>query len=118
MISQEQVFEAIRGERLYQDSKWGTILQHPHTVAEWLLIMQSELNEGLAAWVGNEGEAQALLEILQVVSVGVACLEQHGVVNRAESSPGVEMVLISRDDLIQAVQVLEDLLAGRLQAAL
>jgi hypothetical protein len=76
----EQVFTALREERAYQDDKWGTIEEHPHTVGEWLLIMEAELHEAKWGWVKEMGEASALAEILQVVAVGVACLEQHGII--------------------------------------
>jgi hypothetical protein len=71
-----RVFEAINDERAYQDQKWGTIEEHPHSVAEWLLIMKGELAEAMDAWVKAPGDCEALREILQVVAVGVACLEQ------------------------------------------
>jgi hypothetical protein len=69
-------------ERAYQDGKWGPIDEHGHSVGEWLLIMESELREAKEAWCSNRGDAGALEELLQVVSVGFACMEQHGVVER------------------------------------
>lgn len=72
--SQGAVFQKITRERDYQDVKWNA---NPHTVGEWLLIMQVELDEAKEAWVKNRGDGKTLDEILQVVSVGVACLEQH-----------------------------------------
>lgn len=36
------------------------------------------------AWVKHDGSREALKEILQVVAVGAACLEQHGVVEQEE----------------------------------
>lgn len=73
------VFRKITRERDYQDVKWK---DNPHTVGEWLLIMQSELDEAKEAWVKNRGDSKSLDEILQVVSVGVACMEQHGAEGR------------------------------------
>lgn len=69
-----RVFGRITRERDYQKHKWGDT---PHMVGEWLLIMQAELDEAKQAWVKNRGDGKALDEILQVTSVGVACLEQH-----------------------------------------
>lgn len=82
MSDKLDVFSAIAKERTYQDSKWGTIEQHPHDVSDWLLIMRQELDEAMNAWVSLPDDSEALKEILQVVAVGVACLEQHGVVER------------------------------------
>ncbi len=75
---------AVTAERKYQDAKWGTLSNHPHTVAEWLLILESELAEAKDAWVRNGGDLEALKEIVQVAAVAVACLEQHGPVGRED----------------------------------
>ncbi len=76
------VFSAILRERAYQDEKWGTIEEHPHTVGEWLLIIEAELQEAKQGWVKGRGDVDALREILQVSAVAVACMEQHGVIER------------------------------------
>ncbi len=76
------VYKAIARERNYQKHKWGN---NPHAVGEWLLIMQAELDEAKQAWVENQGDNAALEEILQVVSVGVACMEQHTPENDQDS---------------------------------
>ena len=44
--------------------------------------MQAELDEAKQAWVKNPGDGPALTEILQVISVGVACLEDHPIHER------------------------------------
>jgi hypothetical protein len=74
--------EAIQWERKFQDRKHGGVKKHPHTVGEWLLIIESELLEAKEAWVCGGGDLGALREILQVASVCVACMQQHGVVER------------------------------------
>lgn len=77
----EQVFDAIKNERTYQDFKWGDIEQHPQDIAGWLLIVRKELEEAEHSWVkGNPDES--LKELLQVVATGIAALEQHGIVER------------------------------------
>ena len=78
----EEIHDAIQAERAYQDGKWGNFKAHPHTVMEWLAIMEGELQEAKQAWLKGNGDQEALKELLQVVSVGVACMEQHGVVRR------------------------------------
>lgn len=75
----ENVFEAIVRERRYQDHKWGG---HDHELPGWLLIMEGELAEVKQAWLKGATNDDALREILQVVAVGVACLEQYGAVER------------------------------------
>lgn len=86
------VFVAITNERAYQDKKWGTINQHPHEVPGWLLIMERELQEAKDAWTTQRGDRAALMEILQVAAVAVACLEQHGVISRTPARPPVAPV--------------------------
>lgn len=83
MSEQSEIFGAITRERQYQDRKWGTPGEHPHDVPGWLLVMRGELQEAEQAWLKGE-DRDALVEILQVIAVGVACLEQHGVFSRPE----------------------------------
>ncbi len=78
MVPREEVYRLIDGERAHQEQKWGTIEAHPHEVGGWLLIMEQLLAKARAAWVGSRGDTPALDELRQVVSTGIACLEQHG----------------------------------------
>jgi len=66
----------IDNERKKQDRIHGKIEDHPHSVAEWMLIMRKELQEAENAWI-KRGEVSSIMEIIQVIAVGVACLEQH-----------------------------------------
>lgn len=79
MTTRGHIFDAIGREREYQDAKWRA---NPHTVGEWLLIVESELQEAKQAWCKTGGDFGALEELLQVIAVGVAALEQHGVFER------------------------------------
>lgn len=76
MTNLTEIFNAIIRERNYQDLKYG---HNPHTVGEWLLIIESELNEAKKA---KEGVNYALAELLQVASVCIACMQEHGVKER------------------------------------
>jgi hypothetical protein len=79
----QRVFEAIEREREYQDNKWGPADGvGARSISDFLLILRAELKEAEEAWVSSQGDMDVLLEILQVVSVGVACLQQHGVMER------------------------------------
>jgi len=84
MATCDEVFAAIRRERAYQDAKWGSIEAHGHDVAGWLLILAGELEEAMRGWRQGSGDFDALREILQVAAVAVACLEQHGLVERQD----------------------------------
>jgi len=75
-----EIHEAIEKERMYQDDKHGSPEENPHSVAVWLLLMQAELNEALnSAIKGGVGRDNVIKEVIQVVALGIACLEQHGV---------------------------------------
>ena len=76
------ILHAVEREREYQDRKWGAVKEHPHTVGEWLLIMEKELAEAKDAWCTQRGERGAMEELLQVVATGFAAMEQHGVHER------------------------------------
>jgi len=85
VTDQQAIFDAIKRERDYQDEKWGSPLVNPHEIPAWLMIMRRELNEAMDEWTRRKGKTanqEALKEILQVIAVGVACLEQHGVIER------------------------------------
>lgn len=76
----EKIFAAICRERDYQDRTWGTVEKNGHTIDEWIQIMLDDLRKAFDAM----GDEHALSEILRVIAVGVACLEQHGIVERGQ----------------------------------
>jgi len=80
-MSREGIYRAIDDERAFQDQKWGDLHNRPHDLCTWFVIMEAELQEAKQAFL-KEGHANALCELLQAVTVGVAALEQHGVVTR------------------------------------
>lgn len=86
MSDKLEVFDAIAKEREFQDKKWGAIEEHPHEVGSWILIMEQLLNDARQAYMSERGDHGALDELRKVVSVGVACMEQHGVVPRSKLS--------------------------------
>lgn len=73
------IYEAVSRERDYQDKKYGA--NRPHELPGWMLIMRKELIEAEDAWMKGTHE-ECLCEMLQVVAVGIAALEQYGVVER------------------------------------
>jgi hypothetical protein len=73
--ARQVAFEIIKRRRAEQDRKHGSLEQHSHSIAEWVLIMEGELQEAKTAWI-KKGEAAALHEIADVTAVGFACLEQ------------------------------------------
>lgn len=86
MSSRSDVLDAIIRERKHQDLRWGTIEENPHEIGQWLAIMRTEGGEAMDSYLSCESE-DALREILQLIAVGVACLEQHGVIERRDDCP-------------------------------
>lgn len=84
MTTIEQIFDAIRGERQYQDAKWGTIEQNPHSMWDWATIAYDQLYESRIkiACCEDTPDKAALFDLLKVIAVLVACLEQYGIVER------------------------------------
>lgn len=76
-----QAYNAVKAERKFQDDKWGTVYDHPHTLGEWILIAEAELAEAkLAIIKGGTGRNSVRSELIQTAAVLLAALEQHGVV--------------------------------------
>jgi hypothetical protein len=84
----EQLQAAIARERAYQDAKWGTVQENPHSLAGWLLIAERELDEAIEAWIRKPGDREAKAELLQFVSVGYAFFEQE---NEEKRSTGLAL---------------------------
>lgn len=81
----DRVLEAVKRERAFQDTRWGTPQQNLHTLEEWIGLIEEELWEAMDAQ--EHGDIwNTLREILQAVAVGVACLEQYGLAEREEAS--------------------------------
>ena len=76
MTDRRRIYRLINAERQYQDEHHGTLDENPHSIGEWLIILEAELNETKHSWV-KLGEEAALFEVLQFAAVAVACLEQH-----------------------------------------
>jgi len=86
MVSFGAVMDVLAGERRYQDKKHGPLKDRPHDVGGWLTIMRHLLARADKAWAENRDDRDALDEIRKVTAVGVACMEQHGLVSRAVKS--------------------------------
>lgn len=74
-----KVAEAVLKERYFQDHKWGTIATNPHTLGEWILLVEAELEEAKRALIkGGTGRDSVRSELVQVAALCAAALEQHG----------------------------------------
>ena len=86
--TREEVYKAIDGERNYQDDRWNestTTSAGLHSVTEFVLYMEHYLTETrrlLSTQASPKAEQDGLDFIRKVTALGVACMEQNGVVKR------------------------------------
>ncbi len=78
----EAVTVAIMEERQFQNQKHGTVEDVPHSLGEWVLLIEAELEEAKRALIkGGSGRDSVRSELIQVAALVFACLEQHGTVD-------------------------------------
>jgi hypothetical protein len=84
--SMEKVFEAIRGEREYQDKLWGNAPSEGiHSVPEWVLFIQNYLREAeevVCRKAFPECDEDALHTMRKIATMAVRCMEQNGIMFR------------------------------------
>lgn len=89
--TRKEVYEAIDGERAYQDSRWsydlpeGSLNQHQHTPCEWLVYIQDYLTEAFhqaSRYEDPQSSKMVLGTIRKIAAMGVACMEQNGAPKR------------------------------------
>jgi hypothetical protein len=76
-MEKDTALALLEAERYRQDERWGTIQEHPHELASWILILQNQLDDAREALDGGD-IPKVLTEIIHVGAVAVAALEQHG----------------------------------------
>ena len=91
MTKRSLVYEALDGERDYQDEKWGPTPSHGiHTATEFLVFMRDYIEEALHIESRESlvtADPKALDIIRKVTALGVACMEQNGVQLRKKGLP-------------------------------
>lgn len=84
MPTRNEVFAAINSEREYQDSLWNentTTSGGKHEVAAWLTFMRDYMREAehqVSRGADPVASLAALNTIRKIVTMGVACMEEHG----------------------------------------
>jgi len=86
LTTREEVYQALDSERDYQDRRWGPEQSSgKHSVAEFLLYMQDYLTQAINQSSRNAdplATTLALDTVRKITAMGVACMEQNGVVDR------------------------------------
>lgn len=84
-MTREQVFAAIESERAYQIKRWGVRQQNgsfeevPKSVGEFITYMQHYMAKATRAITTEAEVFSAMEQLRKVVTLGVACCEQHGI---------------------------------------
>lgn len=82
--SRLKVYEALNGERAYQEDQWPSSTEEPRlTVGEELLLIEEYVRKARAKWA-KEGrpEIATLTGIRKIAGIAVRCMEQHGAPQR------------------------------------
>ena len=86
MATIDEVFEAIRNERKYQDELFGdTELEGLHSITEMLVYIKDYTEEALhieSRLVNPEADEKALHIIRKIAALAVSTMEQHGIMHR------------------------------------
>ena len=86
--SRDKVFEALTSEREYQTKRWGyrqndgSFKEPDHSVCDYMVYIKHYLAKAFAEASEKPGSGDALEMLRKVVTLGVACFEQHGVTPR------------------------------------
>lgn len=90
-----EVFDAVDEERDYQDSRWTpetTTSGGRHSIGEWVVFIDDYLRQVKTELSRNsepQASAMALDTMRKITALGVACMEQNGVVYRANGPRSV-----------------------------
>jgi len=79
------VLDAVRGEREYQDTKWGT--DRAHEVEAYLTYIRTYISDAERLLTFSAGVPVEVLHILRkITALGAACMEVHGAARRDEET--------------------------------
>lgn len=88
MATRDEVYNALTKEREYQDKRWNattTTTAGQHSVAEFVLFMDTyiqDTKQTLSKHGEPEASKLALDNLRKITAMGVACMEQNGIVER------------------------------------
>lgn len=83
MTTRQEVYAAIDGERAYQDNLPGIRTEgKPHTVGNYITMLQHYQNELVKSWAMCSGDHEALHVMRKIAGIAVHCMEDHGALER------------------------------------
>src|SRR5260221_14630936 len=80
-VTRSDAFDAIVGERVYQDQRWASSpsMGH-HETGAYLSFLQSYITRAIDEITQNETDEQALDSGRKIAALAVACMEDNGVI--------------------------------------
>jgi len=84
-MARRAVYAALDSERNYQERRWGyrqaggLMLEPEHCICDFLLYMQDYLAQAIHAAATTPGYDKTLDILRKVITLGIACSEQHGI---------------------------------------
>lgn len=83
-MNRAEVYRRIDSERDYQDRLPGSRTDgRPHTVGDYVTMLQHYQNELVREWTMNPGDYRALDVIRKIAGIAVHCMEDHGAPSRS-----------------------------------
>lgn len=76
-VTREKVYEAIDGERDYQEKRWERPL-HTHSNTEYLVYIQHYVNQAFTAVSTQDGDGATLPALRKIAALAVAAMEENG----------------------------------------
>lgn len=88
----KDAIDAIESERIYQDKLWGpTGTEGKHSTIEFLVFMKDYIDEALHT-ASRHSDGQVGIDLAnsmrKITTMGVACMEQNGILPRDMSDLG------------------------------
>lgn len=86
-MERKEIYKCIDTERDYQDQRWGG-QQHDeqHRVADWLLFIETQLNEAKKN-LYNDGNIAGVKNIKKIAALCIACMEKYGCLEKTVELP-------------------------------
>ena len=82
-IPRAEVYDAIDGERDYQNKQWSGP-DHQHEVGAYITLLAAYVQKAQTAWTDKSGDYDALHVIRKIAGIAVHCMEEHGAPKRGE----------------------------------
>lgn len=81
MAKRSEVYDAIDGERNYQESRWERP-RHNHTNTEYLVYINHYVQQAFAAVSTQDGDGATHPALRKIAALAVAAMEENGVAYR------------------------------------